>query len=568
MDIRTCAVHCVDWPITAALVRDPALGGQAVIVRERVGARDLVRAATSEAKAFGVRNGMRRREAEAACVDAGASRSAGANTGARQLVVLDADLAHEARTFEAVARAVEGFTPRLEIDVPGRLSFATRGPSRYFGGDAALQQAVIAAVQTVIPSTPAIQAGVRAGIADGRFAARLAARTSTIVAAGESSMFVGKFPVVALGAPELASMLERLGLPTLRAFSELPTAAVLARFGTEGARLHELAQGRDPSPLNLSLVPPDCAASIELDPPVARVDAIAFTAKMLADQIVERLSARGLACTHVLVEAETEHGEQLARGWRHDDGFQPASLAERVRWQLDGWLQANAPVIAVGDIRAYQDFVAMGESGLDSTTGALTRLRLEPLEVVAIPARQLGLFGGDPAAALRADRALSRLQGMLGYEAVGTMVEQGGRTPDEQIALIPWGEPRAGQRPLRVGTEMVGWPGAIPAPYPARVFCPGVPARLLDVLGEPVRVSSRGEATTWPHRLLCDVLPQGGGLIGRCEGPWPSDVRWWDGAQHHRCVRWRVCLGAVGAVGAMVLVTVQAGRATVDALYD
>ncbi len=63
---------------------------------------------------------MRRREAEARCPG---------------VVVVDADLALEARTFELVARAVETVTPRVVLDRPGRCSFPTRGPSRYFGGD-------------------------------------------------------------------------------------------------------------------------------------------------------------------------------------------------------------------------------------------------------------------------------------------------------------------------------------------------------------------------------------------------------------------------------------------------
>ena len=553
MPARTCVVQCLDWPIVAAFVRDPSLCDVAVVVRERVGARDIVRGASFAARKLGVRIGMRRREAEACCADA---------QGATHLVVLDVDTAHEARVFEVVARAIEQLTPRLELDVPGRLNFATRGPSRYFGGDDLLQAEVLRVVCASLLTIDARQ--VRVGIADGRFAARLAARMNRVIAPGGSKDFVAPFPVAALADVELGEMLERLGLSTLGAFAALPPDAVLSRFGTHGARLHVLASGYDPTPLNLNSVPADCSATIELDPPVARVDAVAFAAKTLADRIVAQLADRGLACTRVLVEAETEYGEQLSRSWRHDDGFQPVALAERVRWQLDGWLQARSPSLAVGDMRAYQDMAAMGESGLDSTTGALTRLRLEPEEVVAIPARQLGFFGGDPAAAMKADRVLSRVQGMLGYGAVGTMVQQGGRTPHEQIAFVPWGEPRVGTRPLCVNGETPAWPGAVPGPYPARVFSPGITAYLADCDGVAVRVSVRGEVAAWPHRLQCEVLPGGGGLIISCEGPWPSDVRWWDGNQHQRCVRWRIGLES----GVTALVSARTNTVTVDALYD
>ena len=504
--------------------------------------------------ADGVRVGMRRREAEARCVGA---------------VVLDADFAYEARWFEKIARAVETITPRLEIIEPGRLSFATRGPSRYFGGDGALAARLVAEVHAALEEGARHDLDVRVGIADGRFAARLATRTSSVIAEGATPAFLAPFPVVALGDPALADILERLGLPTLGAFAALPRAAVLERFGEPGARLHALALGRDPQPPDMEAVPPDCDVVTELDPPVSRVDEVAFVAKGLADRLVAQLAARGLACTRIAILAETEHGEQLARSWRHEDGFQPVALAERVRWQLDGWLRERQPVIPVGDVRAYQDIVAMGESGLDSTTGALTLLRLQPEEIVAIPARQLGLFGGDPHAAQRADRVLSRVQGMLGYASVGTLVAQGGRTPSERVVLVPWGEPREPQQPLVVGKEVVGWPGAIPPPFPARVFPDGLPARLVDAHGEPVRVSVRGVALNEPAWLSCDGLGLGSAsAIAGWAGPWPSDVRWWDEHEHRRGVRWQVVVHNANGGDIAALVMVTGNRTVVEAIYD
>src|SRR5262249_22293769 len=185
-------------------------------------------------------------------------------------------------------------------------------------------------------------------------------------------------------------------------------------------------------------------------------DAGAFAAKGLADRLLARLAERGLACTRVMVEAETEHGERLSRCWRHDGALTPATLAERVRWQLEGWL------------------VAANEQpdDVDDTTGGLTLLRLVPDEVVPADGRQLGFWGGDQAAHDRADRALARVQGMLGHEAVVTAVVQGGRTPAEQVRWVPWGEPREPARPLVVGAEIAAWPGALPSPFPARVLDP------------------------------------------------------------------------------------------------
>src|SRR5689334_8469780 len=160
--VRTCCVWCTDWPVVAWRGRDESLRGLPLVVREREGSRELVRAASVEARAEGVRRGMRRREAEALCPG---------------VTIVDADLALEARAFETVARAVEALTPRVVLERPGVCAFPTRGPARYFGGDEGLARRVAAEVSGVLADALANDDDlVRVGIADGSFAARLAAR--------------------------------------------------------------------------------------------------------------------------------------------------------------------------------------------------------------------------------------------------------------------------------------------------------------------------------------------------------------------------------------------------------
>ena len=97
------------------------------------------------------------------------------------------------------------------------------------------------------------------------------------------------------------------------------------RFGAPGARLHALASGCDPQPVDASAVPLDCDETTELDPPASRVDEVAFVAKAMADRLVAQLAGRGLACTRVAIVAETEHGEQFVRSWRHEEGVSTSS---------------------------------------------------------------------------------------------------------------------------------------------------------------------------------------------------------------------------------------------------
>jgi protein ImuB len=558
---RTCSVWCTDWPVLALRRRDPSMRSVPIAVCERAGSRELVRAASAEARMNGVTRGMRKREAEAHCPG---------------ITIAEADLAFEARTFEVVARAIETLTPRVVLERPGVCAFPTRGPARYFGGDHGLASRARDVVADVLGDD---HEHIRVAIADGVFAARLAARSASatephIVAAGSSPSFLAPIPVSVLGDDALADLLVRLGLRTLGDFAALSSEAVLSRFGVDGSRLHDLACGRDLGPAVLVEPPPDLVEIVELDPPAARVDTAAFAAKGLADQLLARLAERGLACTRVVIEAETEHGERLSRCWRHDGALTPGTLAERVRWQLDGWLTAHAierETVLDTDVRDRQDLDAYADAGFaafDTTTGALTRLALVPDEVVPAHGRQLGFWGGDQAGADRADRALARVQGLLGFDAVVTIVVQGGRTPAEQVRWVPWGEAREPYYPLVVEGEVPSWPGAVPAPAPARVFEPPRPARLLDDAGAAVQVTGRGEASSSPAQLWCDALPGGGGPVVAWAGPWAHDVRWWDPPARSRRARWQVVVAPGRGAHVACLVAVEGGAAGVEALYD
>jgi protein ImuB len=501
----------------------------------REAGRQVVQAASVEARAEGVTLGLRRREAEARCAGA---------------VVLDADEGGEARAFEDVARAMDPITPEVVMERPGVLTFRTRGPSRYFGGDDALGARALDAVRGAgVPDA-------RVGVADGAFAARLAAHSARatgvhVVEASGSPAFVARWPVVVLDAAlELAgdfvSLLVRLGLSTLGDLAALPAGAVLARFGTVGVRAHRLARGLDVHGAPPAPPPPDLAEVCELDPPAQRVDEVAFAVKGLADRLLQRLDTLGLACPQVLVEAETEHGERLTRRWRHDGALTSATLVTRVRWQLDGWLIREA------------------RHEVEATTGGITMVRLAPDQVVPATGRQLGLWGGDAAGHDRAERALVRLQGMLGPEAVVTATVRGGRAPSERVGWVPWGEPRE----ARESRAPAPWPGAVPGPAPARVHAPPLAAELVDGDGALLAVSGRGVGSGTPAHLRCGALPGGGGPVIAWAGPWLHDSRWWDRATRRRRALWQVVVATDGGAETACLVAVEGGRAAIEAVYD
>lgn len=564
--VRTLLVWCPDWPVVAAGIVGEVPVDEAVAVMSG----NRVLACSEAARREGVRRGLRRREAQGRCP---------------RLVVVEHDPGRDARAFEPVVAAVEEVVAGVEVLRPGVCAVAARGPARYFGGEEAAAERI---VEQVALAT-AVECQI--GIADGLFAAGIAARTGLVVPAGTSRDFLYRVPIESLEEPQLTDLLKRLGIKSLGAFAALPPGDVLTRFGFEGALAHRLASGADHRPLAVRRPPPDLAVEETYDDVLDRVDVAAFAGRVLAERLHERLAAYGLACTRLGIEAVTADGQELFRVWRHDGLLTSAAIAERVRWQLDGWLTGARRGQAV------------------RPTAGLVRLRLVPDGVLAHAGLQPGLWGETGDERERAHRAFSRVQGMLGPESVLTPVLGGGRSGDDQVRLVPWGDERVPERPaaehrdpipgvetaavldrserppLRLartdGFTMIEigrkrrpcsrtapppasppWPGRLPKPFPAIVLPHPLPAAVHDEDGQPVTVSARLELSGIPAVLR--IAKRGPVAITGWAGPWPVDERWWAAAEARRRARFQMVLED----GRALLLSLSGGRWMVEAVYD
>jgi protein ImuB len=552
------------------------------------------------------------RETGAAGDDAGPGGEAAPGAGQR------------APEFGQVVSVVEGFCPRVEALRPGAYAIGVRGPARYFGGEGALAAKIIDAVAG---------GGIacRVGIADGLFAARLAAGharptrdaraaptvspaspahsahsgAATLVPPGRARAFLAPFPVSVLDGPDaadLAGLLPRLGIGTLGEFASLPAADVANRFGMAGVIAHRLARGLDPRPLAPGPPAADLSVSAEFDPPARQAEPVVFAAKALAERMHNGLAAHGLACVRVQVQAVWEDGRRITRLWRHDGLLSALAVAERVRWQLAGWqsapscpspvpaLPVPAPPVA-DEPPAVQIPVPMGaaERPADGYPGGIALLRLTPDQLVRDQGRQLGLWG-DAVVADRVARAAVRVQAMLGHDAVTRPVLAGGRSPDEQVTLVPFGstggrmpppggpggpgpggpgpgrtdgsgEPGLGRTDGSGGPDPP-WPGRIPPPSPATVYSSPLPARITDGSGDTMAVSGRGLVFAPPARMSADGAPWLS--VTAWAGPWPVTERWW----HPRAARRRARFQLVTEDGTAWLVAVQGGSWRIEARYD
>jgi protein ImuB len=505
---RALVVWCPDWPVTAI--------GLDAATPAAVVSGAVIEACSAAARATGVRRGQRVRDAQRHCPG---------------LVVRDRDPNAEGRLFESVATAVSNVTPWVEVVRPGVCAIPVRGAARYHGGVTADEESLRVHVQDTV-----VEQGFDcgAGIADGLFAAELAARAGeggVVVPAGETPAFLAPYPVSVLDRPELAGLLTRFGIRTLGAFAALPVRDVTGRFGVEEIRAHRLARGLYPRPPAPRAPLTDLSMTTEFDPPAAAAEQVIFAAKSLAERLHEALAAEALTCVRIGVEVTGADGRTQTRLWRHDGALSALAVAERVRWQLSSW--ETSP----------------DEEGV----GGIASLRLVPDQLVADDGRQEALWG-EATISDRIARAAARVQAMLGHQSITRPFPAGARGPGERLVQVPFGD--LPPEPAPEGP----WPGRVPDPPPAVVHPEPLPATVTDACGAPVTVDLRCAVSAPPSQveIAGSRLP-----VVAWTGPWPARERWWDPARARRRARFQV----ITADGRAHLLVFEGGHWHVEAGY-
>ncbi|MCH7669956.1 MAG: DNA polymerase Y family protein [Acidobacteria bacterium] len=493
---RTLCVWFPDWPL-----RQPGTPADKPV--QAVDANNRVIAVNNEAADEGVTVGMRRREAEAVCP---------------LIETIVADRGHDAARFEPVVKAIESVIPRVEIVHPGLVLVPITGAVRYFGGEEAVVEMVNKELTLV--ALP----GHRLGLAAGPFAAQRAAEMTTAeepyLLVADDAAFLREMDVSAVGSEELVATFRWLGIGTLGELAELPRAVVASRFGTIGLQAHRYAHGEDRTLLGRD-IPPELTVEERCSPPLINLEQVAFLARALANRLMSNPAMEGVTPFCVVVEAEAADGVIRTRTWRSRDPLDEATLADRIRWQLQAWLE--------GERRS-------GGEGID---GGLVRLSITPVDLSG-DGRQLALHE-DAESAAAAQRALMQTQAIVGDDQVLQAVPQGGRDPVERVVWYRWGdEPPEGERDVDAP-----WPGAIPSPTPSLVPPEPYPLEVEWDVGQPVRVRL---GTRWVE-------------VVSWAGPWRKMGRWW--LREEPCDRYQI----VTSAGAF-LCEVRDGMTWMTGVYD
>lgn len=497
---RVLVLVVPDWPALAAALEADALPTAPVAVLHA----NRVVSVNAPARALGVEPAMTTRAARGRCPD---------------LLLAPRNPDAEARLFASATQALDDTVARFTVLGPGAVSIPAASLRHTHPDEAAAVEHLLAAL------TESTGWEFLPGIADTHFAALLAARTATRVAPGGTRAFLAAQPTRAFDAAllldetldpqalaELVSVLQRLGLRTLGAFAQLSPTNIGTRFGPLGLRLRDLARGVGQRGLRDHSRADDLVVEAPLEPPTPRTDVLAFRARAAAAQLFDEVRRRSLACTQVTIRLTAAGGQVSERTWRLED-MTDNRVADRARWQAEGWLTSRtAPRPA-----ATSD---EGDEGI-------ALLTLTAAELAAPLATQRSLLDRGSGAVAH---SLERVQGLFGPDSVLVPGLQGGRDPQETNLWTPWQQaPRPDRDPE------APWPGAIPAPHPARIL--STPVELLDAAGGSVVARSSG-LDSRPATLR--IPGAGTHRIVDHSSPWPVETGWWEPALRQRRVRLQV----------------------------
>ncbi|MDB5484970.1 MAG: hypothetical protein JWR29_874 [Tardiphaga sp.] len=396
--------------------------------------------------------------------------------------VFDEDIVADAKLLSDIADWCDRYTPLVALDPPHALLLDITGCAHLFGGEAALLNAVCAALT-------AQDFVVSAAIAGTATCASTLSRIThgRVVRAGEEAHAVKALPVAALGAEATITRgLRRAGLKTIGDVVARATHEIAARFGADFTGLLDQALGHSDAPISPRKPLPDYIVEKRFADPVATDAVIAATLAALAQTLVSAMEQQGKGARRL--EAVFFRTDGAVRTLAVEAG-QPVTNADMIDRLFRERLDALADPLDPG-------------FGFD-----LIRLSASRTEIVVQNQRDLDAHAhtNDDRSAL-IDRIAARIGGrrVVVHLPVDThLPERAARVAPAQhnvaiAALAQWPEPAADEPPLRP-LRLFERPERIEVPF----------AQVPD--GPPARFR-------WRRMLY---------IVARAEGPERIAMEWW-----------------------------------------
>ena len=391
-------IACLVVPnfLTAALYRaEPELADVPLAITEGAGARALVVAASSAARAQGVQPGRH--------------TAAQARTMVSRIVLRVRDAAVERSATAALCDVAASLSARVEPGADGAVFLDAEGARQLVPTERGFATALVARAARV---------GLiaRAGLGATKTVARLAARHgdgTEVVPIGMERGYLAALPIACLNPdPACAQAFSQWGVHRLGDLARLPIAEVATRLGAAGAALVRAARGEDQQPLFPQASDGDIEERLELEHALDTLEPLLFVLRGLLERATARLALTGIGAT-------------------------------RLRWTLTLVDRSHdtrtIPLLA--PTRDVKTMLLLIRTGLEaqSPRSAITALGLT-LTPAAIRPIQLGLFTPPGPAPERLATTLARLATLCGAERVGSPAVVDSHCPG-RAAVVPFAPP-------------------------------------------------------------------------------------------------------------------------------
>ena len=443
------------FPLAVLYRPEPNLKAAPVAVVEGESSRSTILLCNTEARKWGVRAGFTLSQAQTLCPT---------------IIAKKRSLDLEKRAWEEVLSFLSNFSPLVENGGAGTAFLDLTGLNRH---------------QSVETEAKRIQDGItrlgfasQIGLARTKSVAEIAAKVGKpylLIPTGRELEFLAPLPVELLPlGPELHHSLAILGISTIGAFAKLPLKGVLLRFGQEAAKLHRIANGRDPSTFVPLPSPSSLLEELDFDYPVSTLAGLAHHLGPVVEGFLWELKLQNRFPAELKLMVKDREGQTI----------------EKV---IAIEIASDRPPDLVGHIT-----LALTQEKL---SGPVEKLVLEVTRTVPLPSPQITFFPAPINSSTVWKSALKTLSIICGKNPLNTCQIRPSHLPELSFTLKPFSIENEAKNPnnpeRKKGKKHPDQPGALFSEFYGLVL-----------LENPMPISP--------------PLP-----ITSLEGPWRLSSSWW-----------------------------------------
>ena len=336
-----------------------------------------------EARAYGIKTGMRLPEARRLCPD---------------IIQAPARPQRYATVSTAIMRALQEFTPDLEVFSVDEAFLDITHCQRLLGTPQHIAQRVKQTVFAV--SGLPCSVGVSGDKCTAKFAAKLNKPDGLVVIPPwEARESLRNVPVTELSGIKdgIGGFLAQRGVHVCGDMQKIPISVLGQRFGDIGRRIWLMCQGLDPLPVITTVPPPKSIGHGKVMPPNTRDRAVLqMYLQHMSEKIGARLRKHGLQARTFSIGLRTQHdwiGAKIREAQPIDDG---GVLAHRCRvvlaeqWSGQGIFQVQVTALDPQPKNQQQDLFSAGSSRRDALNAVMDDVNQRYGEFTLAPANLLG----------------------------------------------------------------------------------------------------------------------------------------------------------------------------------